>query len=167
MMMMSESNRLQGQKGPADQTLRELLAPMFRHKRLLGYSMVGFLVLAIAGTWILSRVYQCEMEVLVNRERMDPTVTAEIINQTSSTPPPVTEEEINSEIELMQSGDLLKKVVLEENLQEAEKTSIVGILMPKQSDDWYVARAVNHLGKKLDIQVVKKTDMIEVKYKSA
>jgi uncharacterized protein involved in exopolysaccharide biosynthesis len=167
MTTRSESNRIQGRKGPADQTLRELLAPIFRYKSLLGYSLVGFLILAIAGTWILSRVYQCDMEVLVNRERMDPTVTAETINQTPSTPPSVTEEDMNSEVELMQSGDLLTNVVLAVNLQEAERTSIVGTLMPKQSDDWYVARAVNHLAKKLDIQVVKKTNMIQVKYKSS
>jgi uncharacterized protein involved in exopolysaccharide biosynthesis len=56
------------------------------------------------------------MEVLVNRERQDPMVTAEVVNQTPSATPPVAEEELNSEVELLQSPDLLRQVVISTGL---------------------------------------------------
>ena len=48
------------------------------------------------------------MEILVNRDRMDPIVTAEQFSQTAPVAPALTEEEINSEVELLQSADLLQ-----------------------------------------------------------
>src|SRR5262249_32902693 len=167
MMMMSELHRRDAARAERmDQSLREMLAPMFRRKRLMGFSLIGFLMLAVLGTLYLSSIYKCEMEVLVNRERMDPKVTAEVVNQTPSAEPPVTEEEINSEVELLQSPDILQKVVLAMGLQDAERTSIMAMLLPKQSDEWYIARATNHLANRMKVAVVKKTNMIEVSYKN-
>jgi len=106
------------------------------------------------------------MEILVNRERVDPSVTSETTTQAPLTLLPLTEEEINSEAELLVSPDLLKEVVLANNLQEPEKKTLTASLFPPQDEEWYVSKAVDHLAKGLNIEVVKKTNMIEVSYKS-
>jgi uncharacterized protein involved in exopolysaccharide biosynthesis len=79
---------------------------------------------------------------------------------------PLTEEEINSEAELLLSPDLLRQVVLANDLQDREKTMVSAVLHRGRPDDWYIASAVKHLGQTLNIDVVKKTNMIEVSYKS-
>jgi uncharacterized protein involved in exopolysaccharide biosynthesis len=151
---------------PSDPTPRELLAPIFRKKRLLAFSFLGLVLLAVAATVYLSQSYKCTMEVLVNRERLEPTMTPEATSQQPTTTLPVAEEEINSEVELLQSPDLLQQVVLAMHLQEPERASIVASVLPRQEEDWYIAKAVKHLGRKLTIEVVKKTNMIQVSYKS-
>jgi uncharacterized protein involved in exopolysaccharide biosynthesis len=164
---MNDLNRQNARgAGVGDTTLRDLLTPLFRRKKVLAVSFAGFLVLTVLATWSLSSAYKCKMEVLVNRERVDPSVTSQTTSQGPLTPLPMTEEEINSEAELMVSPDLLKEVVLANNLQERERHSLSAWLMPTQDDEWYVSKAVDHLGKGLNIEVVKKTNMIGVSYKS-
>jgi uncharacterized protein involved in exopolysaccharide biosynthesis len=150
----------------ADTTLRDVLTPLFRRKRALVASFLGLLALAIVAAFMLSSSYKCRMEILVNRERMDPSVSAETTIQAPMTPPPLTEEEINSEAEILLSPDLLRQVVLANKLQEGEKTSLVASIIPKQQEEWYISKAVDHLGKALNIEVVKKTNMIGVSFKS-
>ena len=66
----------------------------------------------------------------------------------------------------MVSPDLLRQVVLANNLQERERKSLSAWLLSPQDEEWYVSKAVDHLGKSLIIEVVKKTNMIGVSYKS-
>ncbi len=82
-------------------------------------------------------------------ERQDPTVTPEATAQSAPAPPPVTEEEINSEAELLKSPDLLQDVVLANGLQEGEKKSLLASILPRQQEDWYVSKAVYHLVKEI------------------
>jgi uncharacterized protein involved in exopolysaccharide biosynthesis len=152
--------------GPAYTTLRDLVAPLFRQKRAMTIAFVAFLAVTAGVTVILSSTYKCRLEVLVNRERVDPSVTSQTTTQGPMTPMPLTEEEINNEAELLVSPDVLKSVVLANNLQERERKSISALLLPTQDDDWYVSRAVERLAKELNIEVVKKTNMIGVSYKS-
>lgn len=159
-------NRNTQPKSPADPTARDLLMPLFRRQRLWGAIFLTVLIVAGVASLFLSSQYKCRMEILVNRERLDPMVTAQATNQTPISPPAVTEEEINSEVELLQSPDLLKETVLANGLQEEEKKKLTSLLMPRQQEEWYVAKAVKTLSKKLDIEVVRKTNVIEVSYKS-
>ena len=155
---MNEFSRQNTQgAGPADMTLRDLLTPLFRRKRLLGVSFLGLAVLAVLATLFLSSSYKCRMEILVNRERVDPSVTSETTAQGPLTQLPLTDEEINSEAELLVSPDLLREVVLANNLQEREKKSLIASILPLQDENWYVSKAVDHLAKGLNIEVVKKT----------
>ncbi len=165
---MNELNRRNAEgAGLADTTLRDLVTPLFRRKRVLGASFVVFAVLSVFAAMLMSSSFKCRMEVLVNRERVDPSVTSQTTSQAPLTALPLTEEEINSEAELMVSPDLLKQVVLANNLQEREKKTLSASLLPPQDEEWYVSKAVDHLGKGLNIEVVKKTNMIGVSYKSS
>jgi uncharacterized protein involved in exopolysaccharide biosynthesis len=124
------------------------------------------MLLAVVATLLLSGTYKCRMEILVDRDRTDPSVSAGATSQSPAMPLPLTEEEINSEAELLLSPDLLRQVVIANNLQENEKSWRSRLTHGKQSGEWYIASAVKHLSQQLNIEVVKKTNMIEVTYKS-
>jgi uncharacterized protein involved in exopolysaccharide biosynthesis len=163
---MIESENTTGRK--SDPTLRDLLAPLFRRKRLLLLTFFGVLLGSGLAAFVLSSIHDANMEILVNQERLEPLLTPESTVQTAGSPTPVTDEAINSEVEILKSPDLLQEVVLANNLQEPERKSLTTrLLHGKQDDTWYIARAVQHLGKKLDIKVVSKTSMIAVDYKAA
>jgi uncharacterized protein involved in exopolysaccharide biosynthesis len=164
---MSEQNyRSASGKATQEATVRDIVMPLFRRRRLLILTFCGMLLGAIVAAIFLSSRYEAQMAILVNRDRMDPVVTTEQFSQTAPVAPLVTEEEINSEVQLLQSEDLLKQVVLANKLQDIEKDSLWSKLMPKQDEDTYVAKAVERLGKKLKVNAVKKTNMIEVSYQS-
>jgi uncharacterized protein involved in exopolysaccharide biosynthesis len=164
---MNQFNRQNGQPGEfGDITLRDLVAPLFRQKRALIGSFVAFAILASLAAYLMSSTYKCKMEILVNRERVDPSVTSQTTTQAPANQLPLTEEDINSEAEILVSPDLLKQVVLANNLQDRERKSIVAWILNPKNEDWFVSRAVEHLGKGLNIEVVKKTNMIGVTYKS-
>jgi uncharacterized protein involved in exopolysaccharide biosynthesis len=152
---------------PAEMTLRDVVTPLFRRKRLLTGSFVALVLLAIVATLRLSGTYKCRMEILVNQERTDPSVSPGATSQSPAVPLPLTEEEINSEAELLLSPDLLRQVVLANDLQDGEKGMLARLLRRGEPDEWYIAKAVKHLSQGLNIGVVKKTNMIEVSYKSS
>ena len=164
-MNLSDSPKLQV-VNPPDLNIRDLLSPLFRRKRLLILVFGAMLLVAVLLTVTMSGLYESKMEVLVNRQRLDPMVSSEATLQTPPSAPVLTEEEVNSEIELLKGSDLLREVVVANGLQDREKGSLSGALFSRGRNDWYVAKAVEHLGKKLDISVVTKTNAIEVKYKS-
>jgi uncharacterized protein involved in exopolysaccharide biosynthesis len=147
-------------------TLRDLLAPLFRHKRLMIASFMLLALLAVLLAVAVSNTYEAHMAVLVNRERIDPLVTTESTSQLMMPAPAVTEEEINSEAELLRSRDVLEKVVLENGLQEKEKQSLFGKIR-RRNEQEDLSLAVLHLGKKLKIETPTKTNLINVSYASA
>ena len=118
---------------------------------------------AVIAAFILNSTHKATMEILVNDQRSDPTVTSQS-TQGQGAPAPVGDTIIGSEIELLKSPDLLEAVVLANKLQERERKSFTHYLHPGAKDDWYIARAVQHLGSKLGTQQVTKTSMIGVKY---
>ena len=80
-----------------------------------------FLVLllgTVLGIILLPKDYEAKMKILVKRERVDAAVSPGR-DAVMSNPGEVTEEELNSEVELLKSRDLLEKVVVTCNLQES------------------------------------------------
>jgi uncharacterized protein involved in exopolysaccharide biosynthesis len=105
------------------------------------------------------------MEVLVNRDRVDPMVTtdstaAQVLIPASA----VTEEEVNSEAELLQSRDVLQQVVLENGLDQKEQQRFLAHFSFRRSEAEWVSLAVRRLGKKLKIETPTKTNLIDVSY---
>ena len=151
----------------ADPSLRDLLAPLFRRKRMLGLTFCGVLLGAVAAAFLLSSQHKASMEILINQERVDPLVTPQSTQQSAGAAPPVTDEEINSEVELLKSPDLLQKVVVANRLQDRERKGPIARLLRRRDDAWYLARATYDLGKQLQIQSVPRSNLIEVDYKSS
>jgi uncharacterized protein involved in exopolysaccharide biosynthesis len=161
--------------GARSPTLRDLLAISFRHRRLLVLSFSGVLLGAILAAVLQPNRYEAGMKILVKRERVDPVVTAEA----SALPQfalGVTEEEMNSEVELLKSRDLLEKVVLACDLQHQNQSySAWSRVLAAISEhtkatrperDMKIPRAVRTLEKVLVVEVVKKTNLIAVQYES-
>ena len=91
-----------------------------------------------------------------------------------SNPGGVTEEELNSEVELLKSRDLLEKVVVTCNLQELPSGPFWNRLLPAaargeksdgQDSEKKISQAVVALENKLQIETLKKTDLIQVTYR--
>jgi uncharacterized protein involved in exopolysaccharide biosynthesis len=162
---MNDSNSPVSQRDSA--SLRDMVAPIFRRRRLALLWFSGIVLGTILAAFFLANYYQVDFEILVERERQDPLVTTEQTNQPSQPASEVTPEEINSEIEILESGDLLQKVVLANGLQEREKHSLASLLFPKQSDAEYLAKAVKRLDKSLTIAPVEKSNNISVRYRSS
>jgi uncharacterized protein involved in exopolysaccharide biosynthesis len=106
------------------------------------------------------------MEILVNRERLDPLVSTEATTQIMTADNPVTPEEINSEVELLSSRDVLEQVVVANGLEQPRGFSLIDALRPRQTREDRIARAVRNLAKKLSIGNIKNSNLIEVTYKS-
>src|ERR1700686_5316905 len=98
-------------------TLRDIATPLFRHPKVVLVTFLLILVGTILGTLALPKDYEAEMKILVKRERVDAAVSPGR-DAVISNPGGVTEEERNSEVELLKSRDLLEKVVVTCNLQD-------------------------------------------------
>src|SRR5579862_8097951 len=97
-------------------TLRDLLTIGFRHKRAFVLCFCGIFAGSIAAMFLVPPTYESKSQILVKRERVDPVVSAEK-NNPMQVREDVTEEEINSEANLITSGDVLRKAVVDSGLQ--------------------------------------------------
>jgi polysaccharide biosynthesis transport protein len=165
---MSEGNIRTKDELVSELTLRDILAPLFRRRRLVALCFLGIFLTSILVAVLLSGRYEANMEILVDRERVDPAVTTEqTTNLSAQTAPPVTEEEINSEVELLHSSDVLRRVVLSNGLQDKEKKSLTAPLRPVSYDETNISKAVQRLSKQLKIERVTKANLIKVTYQSS
>jgi uncharacterized protein involved in exopolysaccharide biosynthesis len=140
-------------------TLRDLLSVGFRQKRLMINTFLGVFSLVILLAAILPRKYQSEMKVLVRHERADNMVTPDR-EQPMQLRTEVSDEELQSEAELLNSRDLLTKVVVACDLQRTGERS------PSNQDDEHTSRAVVKLANALKVEPIKLTNLISVKYSS-
>jgi uncharacterized protein involved in exopolysaccharide biosynthesis len=148
-------------------TLRDVLAPVFRHRRLVSLTFLGlFLGVVLAGL-LLPKKYEAHMKILVRRERMDPVVTSESTAQRQVSLA-VTEEELQSEVALLKSRDLLEKVVMACGLHERRNSSLWESLFRGEvsGTSTRIPFAVRRLEAKLEVELLKKTNLIEVTYGS-
>ncbi len=149
-----------------DISLRELVAPLFRRKRVLvGTFVITLGVVLLAGMFMPAQ-FASHMTILVNRERLDPLVTTESTAQLLTTSTPVSEEEINSEAELLKSRDVLQQVVLANGLEKQHGNFFLNLLHPRQDEADKVERAERALAKKIQVGTGTKTNLINVTYSS-
>jgi len=145
-------------------TLRDILMVLFRHHRLF---LVTFATLfsAIFLYGLIAPPYKAEMKVLLRHGRVDPKMMA-----LPSAPPQldrdeVTEEELNSEVELLHDEAILQTVARNADLATGGPLWFWKWL--GQTQGMRLERAVRRLEKKLDVEAVRKTDLINVSYSSA
>jgi polysaccharide biosynthesis protein PslE len=145
-------------------SLRDLIAPLFRRKKILIITLVAaFAVLVPLGLLVLYK-FKSQMAILVNRERVDSPVTTGVPNQTITEQIAVAEEEINSEAELLLSQDILQKVVIANHLQD--DTSWLSHILPAHDEAYRVAQAVKTLARKIKVRPSTKANIIDVSYRS-
>ena len=148
---------------PFNLTLRDVAAVLFRHQGLLLISFIAIL-LAILLSGVLSPTYKAEMKFLVRRERVDPVVTSQPNTLSQIEPEEISESELNSEIELLNSQDLLREVVLATGLDKKPRS---GNLFGTVDEKVAIAKAVRRLATNLKIEPLRKTNVIAVSYASS
>ncbi|MGH9896039.1 MAG: GumC family protein, partial [bacterium] len=116
--------------------------------------------------------YEAQMKILVKRERVDPLVTPEESSQRSLLG--VTEEELNSEVELLKSRDLHSQVAVATGLHERSGTGIRALLsrlswsqaVEAAQKERRIAYAAQRVSKRLKVQPLRKSNVIQVSYAS-
>src|SRR5947207_2123588 len=160
---------IESPRAPVGPTLRDWAAVGFRRSRLI---LLTFLVVfggVLLLTWSMPSQYESEAEILVKRERVDPIVTPDR-NTPAVSQADVTEQDVNSEVELLKSHDLLEKVAVTSGLNTRIQHSRLGVLLaslrPSVPPDpaGQTVYAVQQLEKQLRIEPMKKTKMIKVTY---
>jgi uncharacterized protein involved in exopolysaccharide biosynthesis len=148
-------------------SIRDFVAVVFRHKKLIALSFVGVFFGATIVALLQPSRYQARMKILVKSERIDPVVSPQASNILPMAAA-VTEEDLNSEVELLKSKDLLEKVVLACGLERKTGSTLPKALEKQESPDNAIAieRAVRALDKRLRVEVIKKTNLIGVDYES-
>jgi uncharacterized protein involved in exopolysaccharide biosynthesis len=153
-------------------TVRDLLTIGFRHQRLVVLSFLLLSALAVAVVLLRPAQYEARMKILVKRERVDPIVSAEASAQRTAFPS-VTEEELNSEIELLKSRDLLAQVVVATGLQHRHGTGLrarladaIGRQANPDDGERGIEHAVRQVGQELEVQLLRKSNVIHVSYAS-
>ena len=152
--------------GSLDISLRDLAAPLFRRRHVLIATFLVALGAVVLAGLLMPPHYTSHMAILVNRERLDPLVTTESTTQMIATSTPVSEEEINSEAQLLKSRDVLEKVVLANGLQKQHGSFFLNLLHPRQDEADRTARAVRSLAKAIQVDAGTKTNLIDVTYSS-
>jgi uncharacterized protein involved in exopolysaccharide biosynthesis len=161
--MNEKNNKLGGTEKGQSPNMRELLAIGFRQRRLIINTFLGILSLAVLLAFLLPKQYESQMKILVRHERADSVVSPER-EQPLQLRTEVSEEELQSEAELLKSRDLLNKVVVACELKKSGGRSWFGGEAPK--DDEEISRAVLKLEKDLTVQPIKLTNLIGVTYRS-
>jgi uncharacterized protein involved in exopolysaccharide biosynthesis len=136
-------------------TPRDLAATIFRRPRLVTASF-GLVLVATMLFVFLSPRYESHFKVLLRRGRFDPVVSAQPASAMDFTRPDITEEELNSEVELLRDEDLLKQVAR------------VAELIPAETRDGdrpaEIENAVRKLARGLEVESLKKSNLIQVRY---
>jgi uncharacterized protein involved in exopolysaccharide biosynthesis len=141
---------------------KDVIAIGFRRKRIIlitfGAIFLGALLVAIFSP----SNYSAHTKLLVKRERVDPVITpgqdAPVVMHDD-----VTEEELNSEVELLESDDVLRQVVAATGL--SAKPSFFSFGRPNVEAG--IAKATARLRSALVVDAVKKSNLISVTYSSS
>jgi uncharacterized protein involved in exopolysaccharide biosynthesis len=166
---------LEKPRPPAVFTLRDCAAVGFRQKRSIVTIFLAIFGLVALITWLLPFQYESEAEILVKRERVDPIVTADKNGQPLAQSD-FNEQDLNSEVEILKSHDLLEKVAIESGLSSRIRPSrlksfavAMGWMKEERAalgQDLRATIATQKLEKDLKIEPLKKTRLIKVSYRS-
>jgi uncharacterized protein involved in exopolysaccharide biosynthesis len=161
--MSEELRRISKAPRQPSPTMRDLAAVLFRQQRVaLTTFVLVFLAVLIYG--LVFPPYQSEMKILLRHSRVDPVVAA-IPSQPEFGRQAVTEEEVNSEAELLQDEEILRTVIQKAGLISEGRSwfwSLVG-----DNSDRQLARAVRRVGKRLTIEPAHKASLITATYDSS
>ncbi|MGA8274410.1 MAG: hypothetical protein WB919_22830 [Candidatus Sulfotelmatobacter sp.] len=159
---MSDLERVVRVKEAPAPNMRELAMVLFRQRNV--FLVAGSLVFVFAVVYAFAGAsYRAQVRVLVRRGRADPPVTAQPNAPPDFSRVEVTEEELNSEVELLKDDDVLRRVVQSNDL---EAYDWLGWLRPHEDAAASIQRAARRLSNKLKVESIKKTNLIAVSYDS-
>ena len=138
-------------------TVRDIITVMFRQRWVMVTTFVlGVIAVGLSGLW--APKYEAQMKILALHRRSDVMVTATPNAPNQYENDQVSEEDLNSEVELLNSYDLLREVVLATGLSGTSGSPSTA------ANDAKIAIAVRKLGKDLKIEPLVKSNVISVTY---
>jgi uncharacterized protein involved in exopolysaccharide biosynthesis len=143
-------------------TARDIASVLFRQKRVAIASFVVFLLALVLSGWLKTE-YRAHMEILVRRERLE--LVSSDLTPTQTNPEEISEEELNSEVELLNSQEILKKVVLTNGLEKVKHGFFSRANHPTTQAD--VEKATEQLHSKLTIEPLSKSNVISLSYETS
>jgi len=157
---MSHEDTIRGQNETP--TLRELAMVLFRQRG--AFLFVAGIVLAAAFFYLVAGArYQAHMKILVRPGRADAPASAQENAPLDLTRLAITDEDLNSEVELLRDDEVLRQVVRENGLGGRDWLHFLRL---SEGRDQRIERAARRLAKKLKVESVKKTNLIAVSYPS-
>ncbi len=162
---MTTSNRRHGSAGETPElTLRDMLAPLFRHRRFVIVTFCAVFIAAILVAWVwAANYYVSTMQVAVEQDRSDPAVTsAQVANVNNNKS--VTLDQVSSEVTLLQGEDMLRKVVATCGLATPSAMDIFLPSDPQRRMAMKQEAATRRLAKKITVEAAATSDVIDVKY---
>jgi uncharacterized protein involved in exopolysaccharide biosynthesis len=153
-------------------SLRDVLHIVFKHKNHILLFFFATVCTVAVGTALIKPTYEATAQILIKTGRENifvPTVP------TNGNLNPVfsfnREEQINSEIEILKGQFLIEKVVsalgpttIYESLQNTKKGLMSRFFNPRDVDESPLEKAVLRLQKDLEVEGVKKSDVIDIQF---
>ncbi len=133
---------------------------LFRRRKVFvcvsGAVLTAAILFAFVGT-----EYEAHLNVLLRRGRANAPVSVEQNAPLDLTRMEITEEELNSEVELVRDDEVLHSVVQETGIGGRDW---LHFLRPGEGNAERVERAARQLAKKLKVEPIKKTNLIAIRY---
>lgn len=137
--------------------LRPIVESAFRYHRLWWMIVLGVILLTLAYITVAPRQYRSEMDILVQNKRGDDQITPDRVNGEIAVNG-VTEEQINSEIQILTSRELAN-VVVDPQWDVAGHQASLSQSQLKAHD-----KAVQDFDKHLSVALVRKSNVIHATY---
>lgn len=151
---------------------RDVLLIGFRHRRAITLSFFAIFTVLAVLVLVWPWPYRSELRLLVRQERVNPMVTTDDTQRPVAVQG-VTEQDLNSEVELIKSHDLLQRVVTATGLHERPESWVVRLTNRVFGDDpepgdapLRLARATLGLQEGLSVEPINKTSLIRISYDS-
>jgi uncharacterized protein involved in exopolysaccharide biosynthesis len=152
-------------------SLRDAFSIVFRRKTVVLACILATVLIAVFAALFLPR-YHGEAKILVDRERVDPVMspTPEMSSFALAAQPIVTDEDLRSEVEMMESTEVLTAVAKQAGLADSPSTTwwgkLVHSVLPVPTYDERLAAKTSQLAHDLVIEPAKGSDIIDITYKS-
>jgi uncharacterized protein involved in exopolysaccharide biosynthesis len=162
-MFEIDDDREEAGKESPPPTVRELAMVLFRQRTVFSGTAAFIFLLAILYA-LLGTSYRSHLSVLVRRGRSDPPMTGQQNAAPDFSRVEVTEEDLNSEVELFRDNEVLRQAVQSNGLAAHDW---LRRLRPNETDAARTERATRKLAKQLKIEPIKKSNLIAVDYEAA
>jgi uncharacterized protein involved in exopolysaccharide biosynthesis len=137
---------------------RDVVAMMFRHwKSILIVGVLIVVATIVGGLW--KPAYEAQMKILVEGRRSDAVVSSSSVLPVQFNANAVSEEDMNSEVELLKGADLLRRVALSTGLAGKQTDSV-------RPGDEKIATAARQLSRDLHVEAIRKSHVISARYRS-
>jgi uncharacterized protein involved in exopolysaccharide biosynthesis len=159
---MPDEDLIRGRVQPSVPTVRELAMVLFRQRRVFVWAW-GIVITVMLLYLIGGDRYQAKMKVLVRPGRADAPVSAQENAPIDLTRLAMTEEELNSEVELLHDDEVLRKVAAQCGSGGRDWFHFLRI---GETPAERTERQARQLARKLKVEPVKKTNLIAISYGS-